>query len=455
MKIKEYQFHADELEHIENEQFGKNWPVTYLLTDDKRLYVGETNNAKNRMGNHLKDPEKKGLKNIHIITDKTYNKSVILDLEAYLIQRMSVDNKFKLLNANGGQNRNNDYYQKSQYLDSFKKVWNELHKHHLVDNDIIAIENSDLFKFSPFKTLTPDQFEVSKEIIVNIVSSILSDEHKTNFILGGAGTGKTVLAVYIAKAITDIFNSTFSILDVEEFGEDSIYSGLTLTQVQEVQTKDLKIGIVISMISLRKTIKKVFAQVPGLGSKMVLGPSDVVRLSENGECPFDLLIVDEAHRLRRRKAITGFGTHDSNNQKLGLDNEGTELDWIMKCSKNQIFFYDPSQSIRTSDINRYDFDYLLSQPNTSQFNLDTQLRVKAGNEYLSYIQQVLNSEPVSKSITEIIGNEYEFKIFDSISEMRAEIFDKNNEVGLSRLISGNSWDWPTKKKEYPNLKNIN
>ena len=57
---------------------------------------------------------------------------------------------------------------------------------------------------------------------------------------------------------------------------------------------------------------------------------------------YDLLIVDEAHRLRQRKALAQYPTFDKNNKKLGFDNSGTELDWILKCSKNQIFFYDRS-----------------------------------------------------------------------------------------------------------------
>ena len=61
--------------------------------------------------------------------------------------------------------------------------------------------------------------------------------------------------------------------------------------------RSLKIGLVIPMTSLRKTLKKVFRQVQGLRSSMVIGPSDVIKSH------YDVLIVDEAHRLRQKLSL--------------------------------------------------------------------------------------------------------------------------------------------------------
>ena len=49
------------------------------------------------------------------------------------------------------------------------------------------------------------------------------------------------------------------------------------------------------MTSLRNTLKKAFKYVDGLKSTMVIGPSDL-NVDE-----YDILLVDEAHRLRKRK----------------------------------------------------------------------------------------------------------------------------------------------------------
>lgn len=91
---------------------------------------------------------------------------------------------------------------------------------------------------------------------------------------------------------------------------------------------------------------------------MVIGPNDVVKKE------YDLLIVDESHRLQRRKGIMGYGAFDTVSKGLGLGSEGTQLDWIMKSSKYQIFFYDENQSIKPADIRPEDFKNL-AQKNTN------------------------------------------------------------------------------------------
>lgn len=63
---------------------------------------------------------------------------------------------------------------------------------------------------------------------------------------------------------------------------------------------NLRVGYVVPTQSFRETLKKVFDGIQGLDSKMVLSPEDV---ANSGEGLYDLLIVDESHRLRRRRAL--------------------------------------------------------------------------------------------------------------------------------------------------------
>ena len=88
---------------------------------------------------------------------------------------------------------------------------------------------------------------------------------------------------------------------------------------------------------------------------MVLSPTQVPKDT------YDLLIVDEAHRLRQRKALAQYPSFDKNNQKFGLGNEGTELDWILRSSKNQVLFYDSMQTVKPSDIDMERFAALQKQ----------------------------------------------------------------------------------------------
>ncbi len=71
----------------------------------------------------------------------------------------------------------------------------------------------------------------------------------------------------------------------------------------KVKYGDLNMALVIPMASFRKTISNVFKNIKGLSQKMVIGPSEITKQK------YDLLIVDEGHRLRRRVNLGSyFGT---------------------------------------------------------------------------------------------------------------------------------------------------
>ena len=75
--------------------------------------------------------------------------------------------------------------------------------------------------------------------------------------------------------------------------------------VREFQSKypNAKIGLVVAMTSLRESLENVFRKIPGLKSTMVINPSDTFKLNQK----YDLLIVDEAHRLRQYRNISWMG----------------------------------------------------------------------------------------------------------------------------------------------------
>ena len=84
------------------------------------------------------------------------------------------------------------------------------------------------------------------------------------------------------------------------------------------------------------------------------------------------------------------GCQKQNNQKLGLDNSGNELDWIIANSKNQIFFYDSAQSVKPSDVDSSNFNTLLNEKNTLMLELKSQMRVKGGNNYIQFVDDLLH-----------------------------------------------------------------
>lgn len=422
-------------------KYGEEWPIVYIIYDEEEAYVGETVDAKMRMEQHYENPRRRKLKNVRVITDEQFNKSAVLDLEAFLISHMSADTKFKnLQNGNAGHQRHN-YYQKEMYTSKFAGIWRSLQRYGLAKKEIKKIEDENLFKFSPYKTLTKDQYLATCHIIHNLVNSIENEKQSTYIVNGGPGTGKTVLAIYLMKLLTTDVDE-----DIDSEDEKLIEDLAKLRQI----LPHPKIGIVVSMSNLRKTLQDVFKSTHGLSAKMVNSPSSVTNRIDK----FDILIVDEAHRLKAPRNMMGTELNNmrSNNAKLGLNEDtGTQLDWILKKSKHQIFFYDEFQSIKRTDIEKQRFESLKKYAHT--FDLDTQIRCgKGGKEYVKYIRSIFSDEPPEKYIEfkdKTKNLNYDFRIFDDVKQMTDNIIEKNKKYNLCRNIAGYAWKWKTKNKIHP------
>lgn len=429
-----YDFDQKSLAQIEQNPWVKNqWPIVYFIHHDssKIAYVGESTNASSRIKSHLSNPKRRSLNKISIIGSDKFNKSATLDIESSLIQYITAEGTFELQNGNFGL-VNHNYYQQDQYKNLFKQIWTKLIEKKIVTKNLKEIEDSELFKYSPYKSLNEDQYKSALEIL----EIITNKESSTIFISGCAGTGKTVLATYMMKLLNSDVEQIFS----EELNEDEI---IEINYVKAFQNKfpNAKIGLVVAMTSLRDTLKKVFRKVPGLKPSMVIGPSDVANSSEK----FDLLIVDEAHRLRQYRNIGWLGTFRQNNQQLDLDDSGTELDWIRLKSKNQIFFYDAAQSIKPSDVDSARFNELLNNPKTVKLELKSQMRVRAGNNYIKFIDDLLN---VSVNDHYRFRDEnYELVVFDHFPDLFKELSAREKTYGFARMVAGYSWPWVTKKKD--------
>lgn len=432
--INQYIFDKEHISEIEvNQTYTANYPVVYILYNlkSKLAYVGESTNVIGRMGSHLANPDKKNLKYVFIISSPYFNKSATLDIESYLIKYMTADNSFYLLNGNAGIS-DHDYYQKITYFEIFENIWDNLKLEKVVAKDILDIDNSDLFKYSPYKSLSHDQ---NKAILkyLNILST--QQEESCVFVEGCAGTGKTILAVYLIKLLT----STLDIDDIDKSNTEMYEKLRKVAEVKELHG-DLKIALVVPMVSLRKTLKNVFKSVHGLSANMVIGPSDVLKKD------YDLLIVDEAHRLKRREGITNYKSFDDINKKLGLDNKGTELDWIRRSSKHQIFFYDDAQSIRPSDIPKE--TYLELKSGSSTIKLTSQMRVNAGVDYIKFIHHLLTKK-YSESLKSFENINYDLKLYTNLSDMVKDLESKENLYGLTRMMAGYSWKWVSRTTNAP------
>lgn len=428
-EIKNYAFSESDLKGIKEIPFVKNsYPLVYIINNsDKGIaYVGESTNALNRIQNHLGNPKRDALKALLLITSEKFNKSATLDIEAKLIKYMSADGGFKLQNGNAGLSGHN-YYQMDMYDDIFKEIWSKLKDDEFVNKTIPQIENTNLFKYSPYKSLSPDQHQS----VLEILTEINRKAKNTIFVSGVAGTGKSVLATYLMK----LMHSSDDDLEPRSDETEHIRE-IELIKSFKKKYNNPKVGLVIPMTSLRQTLSKVFKSVEGLSAKMVLSPVDVSKEK------FDILLVDEAHRLAKRKNIVNYKSFDDANKRLGFPKGTNQLQWILKQSNHQILFYDANQSVKPADISELEFRKLLQDTNSKSIPLKSQMRVEGGVDYINFVDRLLNNRLNGDG--KFKNENYELKLFESFDELVKKIDEKEDEFGLCRKVAGYSWSWVTK-----------
>ncbi|WP_062202833.1 DUF2075 domain-containing protein [Demequina salsinemoris] len=442
MKIERLPFSPASLRTWE-EPHGRqsNWPVVYTLNDRREVYVGETLNAVGRMRQHLDNPEKKHLTSLRVVIDEQFNKSVCLDLESYLIRLFAGDGQFTVLNRNDGIT-NADYFDRDRYQALFGEIFEQLREDDLFRNSIAEIENSDLFKLSPFKALTQDQEVAIVDILEGLFDDLSGGTASRAVIQGAPGTGKTIVAIYLMKLLSDIASTEPS----DDAPSDSVFSDFFVGGYREA-LRGFRMGLVVPQQSLRRSIKGVFRRVPGLRASMVLSAYDVYNQPED----FDLLIVDETHRLSQWGAQSAPGvTNRFRHISQSLAHKGerweslTQLDWISRRSRHQLLLLDHEQSVRPIDLPPETTRQLRSAAGAvgRLYPLRSQMRVQGGDDYLAFVRELL-SGAAPREPQRFAG--YDLRFFESLRDMRSAIIARDHEAGLSRLVAGFGWKWLSKK----------
>lgn len=437
-RIEEVTFSADEIKVWSAlEPRFSNWPVVYTLSNERDIYVGESLNGAGRLRQHLENPSRAHLKGARVVVDETFNKSVCLDLESFLIRLFAGDGKYQVINGNHGIT-NANYYGRDGYRETFAAIFEELKSRGAFTRPIREIENTDLFKLSPFKSLTQDQAIAVDDILSGLFEDLSTGTPGRIVIQGAPGTGKTVVAIFLMKLLSDIKSA-----DVSAPPEsDSLLSEFFVPGYPEL-LDGFKVALVVPQQSLRTSIKGVFRKTPGLAAAQVLSPFQVGDSDEH----FDLLIVDEAHRLNQRanQAAGPLNTKFSaiNKKLFGNDDYGrTQLDWIDHQSTHQIYLVDRAQAVRPADLPLATTEELVASVRRTGrlYPLTSQMRVTAGDDYVEYVREVLaGAEPDRR-----VFPDYDLRFYEDLAEMRRDIIARDGEVGLSRLLAGFAWKYQSK-----------
>lgn len=155
---------------------------------------------------------------------------------------------------------------------------------------------------------------------------------------------------------------------------------------------------------------------------------------------FDALIVDEAHRLNEKSGLY---------QNLGEN----QIKEIIEASKLSVFFLDEDQRVTLKDIGeaaeirRWAED---ARASVCELALESQFRCNGSDGYLAWVDHALQIRDTANPTLE--GIDYDFRVYESASQLRDAIFEKNRAANRARLVAGYCWPWASKKD--PDAKDI-
>jgi DUF2075 family protein len=337
-----------------------------------------------------------------------------------------------MLNRNDGMS-DRDYFDRKKYRDQFIHIWEALREKRVASKSVIDIENSGLFKFSPYKVLNEDQLRVVNEILIDLDSAFTHDERTLSVVGGHEGTGKTIVLIYLIKLIRDIQDFSDETRDEQE--SEQAYDVFFKSPFKD-RFEGKTIAVVIPNPSLKGSISKIFKSINNLKQVRILSPIEFGLSSEE----FDITFVDEAHLLK----LGNQEVQEANRQKVREINEKlfsdkkihTELDWIVAKSRNVVMVYG-DQRIRPNNITSEHVPTKFVREHV----LKAQMRSKGGELYIDYLRSMFSDVPPR---TKQRFDGFEFKLFASFRGLVNAIREKEERFGLSRLVAGFSWKWKSK-----------
>ena len=145
----------------------------------------------------------------------------------------------------------------------------------------------------------------------------------------------------------------------------------------------------------------------------------------------DCIIVDEAHRLKKKSAIF----HGENQVKE-----------LINAGRVTVFFIDEDQKITTKDIGSKDeirkWAAFYGTPvyEGEDLNLVSQFRCNGSDGYLNFLDNLLG---IRSTANLSFDYDYEIRLFRSPVKMREALREKNDLNNKSRMIAGYCYEWVT------------
>jgi uncharacterized protein len=244
-----------------------------------------------------------------------------------------------------------------------------------------------------------DEQKTVYEAAIAAAQSASAAQPRVVIVTGGPGTGKSVVAINLLVALTG--------------------KGLVCQYVSKNAAPRAVFQAKLAGTMRRTRFASLFS---GSGAFTELPPNE-----------FDVLIVDEAHRLNEKSGLFG---------NLG-ENQVMELVNSAKCT---IFFVDEDQRVTLKDIGSTELIATFAGEKgaeVEEYTLASQFRCGGSDAYLAWLDNTLNIRPTANTV--LTAGEFDFRVFDSPDELHQFIEDKNGS-NKARVVAGYCWDWASKTR---------
>lgn len=242
-----------------------------------------------------------------------------------------------------------------------------------------------------------DQQKLVYEAIKATAKAAAPGKHKVLIVEGGPGTGKSLIAINL---LVKLLNDNLAIKYVSKNSAPRHVYKSQLT---------------------KSFLKTRF-------DSLFVGPDSFHKVQPN---TFDLLLVDEAHRLTEKSGVYG-------NQG---ENQVKELIDAAKCV---VFFIDEDQRVTFKDIGSKEQIRRWANAKgaeVEEYKLLSQFRCSGSDGYIQWLDNIL---AIHETVTTPLdAKQYEFKVFDSSSDLHAAIEGKNGN-NKARVVAGYCWPWNSK-----------
>ncbi len=387
----------------------------YILENGREAYIGQTGDIIRRSREHQAPGDRcygRRFRQMYVITAAEMHESSARHIERVLIKLMTADGRFRIDQAAGTRRY---YPRRTEFELGFDRLWPKLEALGLVRHrDFQAVLNMGAYKYSPYTCLTQDQQE-ALNAIVNAIESDETVDVPTGFkprpiyVEGDAGTGKTVVA-------------------------SSLYYYFRTHPDHQHQ----KIGLVYAVPAMRRVIQRALRPISKELAKGAIAPTDV------SKGKYDIVICDEAQRLRRNKNLGVYITRFREaNARLHQPEDGTELSWLLVNACKVVLFRDRKQRVIGSDMADEMLDACLLDPwrGVRPVELRGQMRIRAGDKYVPYIHDVLHQR--AERFIPFEG--YELRLYTDLGAMLDSLRVREREYGLCRLCGGYAWPGVSRK----------